>query len=161
MLMAFSFQSLDTYRGATVTSGLSQSENRPSISPVSGNEIKSTSGFGMRMHPIHKKKMMHSGIDLAAPEGTAVVATAYGIVEEITDENHDPGGYGRYIVIVHDKTYATMYAQLSEVVVKEKQTVKKGEIIGKVGESGLSTAPHLHYEVWKNGEKVDPAGYFQ
>lgn len=161
MLMAFSYQSTDTFRGATVTSGHSQSEHRPSISPVKGDEIKAKSGYGMRMHPLHKKEMMHSGIDLAAPLGTPVVAAADGIAKEITDKNHDPKGYGKFIVIVHDQTYTTMYAQLSEVLVKENQSVKKGEIIGKVGESGLSTAPHLHYEVWKNGEKVDPADYFQ
>ena len=154
MLMAFCYKNI-------VSPGQSQSENRPCISPVEKDKIKVTSGYGMRIHPIYKKEMMHEGIDLAAAEGTPVVATADGIIKEIVDENRDPKGYGKFIVIIHDQTYMTMYAQLSEVLVKEKQSVKKGEIIGRVGKSGLSTAPHLHYEVWKNNEKVNPADYFQ
>jgi len=154
MFMAFSYKNI-------VSSVQSQSENRPCILPVEKNKIKVTSGYGMRIHPIYKKEMMHEGIDLAAAEGTPVVATADGIIKEMADKNYDPKGYGKFIVIVHDQTYMTMYAQLSEVLVKKKQPVKKGEIIGRIGESGLSTAPHLHYEVWKNNEKVNPADYFQ
>ena len=161
MLMAFSYKNIISDNVITGSSALLQSENRPCISPVEKDEIRVTSGYGMRIHPIYKKEMMHEGIDLAAAEGTHVVATAEGIIKEIADENYDPKGYGKFIVIVHDQTYMTMYAQLSEVLVKEKQSVKKGEIIGRVGESGLSTAPHLHYEVWKNNEKVNPADYFQ
>ncbi len=161
MMMAFSYQDISGDKVIEVSSGLSQSENRPCMMPVEKDKVKVTSGYGMRMHPLYKKEMMHSGIDLAAPLGTPVMATADGMVKEIADEIHDPKGYGKFIVIVHDQTYATIYAQLSEVLIEEKQSVKKGEIIGRVGQSGLSTAPHLHYEVWKNNEKVNPADYFQ
>lgn len=161
VLMAFSYQNRITDKIITGTTGQVQSENRPSMFPVKGDEVKITSAYGMRMHPFYKKKMMHSGIDIAAAEATPVVATANGIVTEIADKVYDSKGYGKYIVIVHDKTYTTMYAQLHEILVKEKQAVRKGEIIGKVGKSGLSSGPHLHYEVWKNNEKVDPADFLQ
>ena len=101
--------------------------------------------------------MMHNGIDLAAEEGTPVKATADGVVEK-TEEW--PEGYGKYIVVVHDDVYTTLYAQLSEMKVKVGEKVKQGDVIGLVGSSGLSTAPHLHYEVRKNGNPVDPADYF-
>ena len=161
MCMAFSYQDISNDRAIKISSVLSESENRPCMMPVEKDKVKVTSGYGMRMHPLYKKEMMHTGIDLAAAEGTPVVATADGIVQEIADETYDPKGYGKFIVIVHDQTYTTMYAQLSEVLAKEKQSVKKGDMIGRVGQSGLSTAPHLHYEVWKNNEKVNPADYFQ
>ena len=101
--------------------------------------------------------MMHKGVDLAAAEGTPVRVTANGVVAKTEDW---PEGYGKYIVVVHSDVYATLYAQLSEMKVKAGDRVKRGDVIGLVGSSGLSTAPHLHYEVRKNGEAVDPADYF-
>ncbi len=136
-------------------------ENKPDMSPIDVKDVTMTSGYGIRKHPITGEEQFHQGIDLAAPLGTPVKATANGNVIRIEDEHFDPDKYGKYIVIQHDEVYSTMYTQLSEVLVKEGQAVKKGEMIGKVGESGRSTGPHLHYEVWKNGEKVDPVAYMQ
>jgi murein DD-endopeptidase MepM/ murein hydrolase activator NlpD len=161
MFMAFSSQQIIGDKEMMNSSGQLQSENKPGMMPVDKDKVKMTSGYGMRMHPVYKREMMHTGVDFAAPLGTPVMATADGIVMEIADEVYDPKRYGKFIIITHGQTYKTMYAQLSEVLVKEKQSVKKGEMIGKIGESGLSTAPHLHYEVWKNNEKVNPADYFQ
>lgn len=128
----------------------------PSIYPVQKDKIKLTSGYGMRMHPVKKLEMLHRGIDLAAPRGTEVYATADGVVLE-TD--YKPEGAGNLILIRHDESYETFYSQLDEILVEKGQKVKKGETIGKVGSSGVSTGPHLHYEVRVNGEAVDPEPY--
>ena len=103
---------------------------------------------------------MHNGIDIAAKEGTPVVATADGIV--VQEEYKEKGkGYGRMILIRHNETYTTMYTQLSAFNAKVEQKVKKGDVIGYVGQSGISTGPHLHYEVWKNNKPVNPEDYFK
>ena len=135
-------------------------KNIPDIMPVKQNStVKITSGYGMRKHPITGEMKMHNGIDISAKEGTPVVATADGIV--VQKEFQEEGkGYGRMILIRHNETYSTMYTQLSAFNVKVEQKVKKGDIIGYVGQSGLSTGPHLHYEVWKNGKPVNPEDYF-
>lgn len=127
----------------------------PSRSPLN-EKHKITSGFGMRMHPIFKKKKMHRGIDISAEKGTPVYATADGVVEKAITHNK----YGRMVVVRHDDTYESLYAQLSSFEVKTGDEIKKGDLIGRVGSSGLSTAPHLHYEVLKNGEPVNPEKYF-
>lgn len=128
----------------------------PSISPVDLEKVTFTSHFGMRMHPVKKVKKMHNGIDLAAPEGTDVFATADGTVIET---GFKPDGAGKYILISHGDEYETFYSQLSQILIKKDQKVKTGEIIGYVGSSGLSTGPHLHYEVRKSGKPVDPLDY--
>lgn len=127
----------------------------PSRSPL-GEQLKITSGFGMRFHPIFKEKKMHRGIDLKAKTGTPVYATADGVVEKAITHNK----YGKMIVLKHDNTYQTLYAQLSAFDIKTGTEVKKGDLIGRVGSSGLSTAPHLHYEVLKDGKAVNPEKYF-
>ena len=127
----------------------------PSRSPLD-EQLKITSGFGMRFHPIFKEKKMHRGIDLSAERGTPVYATADGRVEKAVTHNK----YGKMIVLKHDNTYQTLYAQLSAFDVKMGTEVKKGDLIGRVGSSGLSTAPHLHYEVLKDGKAVNPEKYF-
>lgn len=127
----------------------------PSIKPIEGN-VKVNSGFGKRIHPIYKKKIFHSGIDLIAPIGTPVLATAAGIVLE-AGEN---GKHGIRILLQHDDEFRTMYSHLSKVEVKVGDKIKIGEVIGLVGNTGVSTAPHLHYEVIKDGKKVDPEEYF-
>jgi len=134
-------------------------QDPPSINPLEGN-YEISSGFGLRHHPIQKKKKMHKGIDFKAPIGTPVVATADGVVETVkfTKEGY---GYGKHIIIKHDDHYKTLYAQLSEMDVKEGDEVKKGQVIGKVGSSGQSTAPHLHYEVIKDGTPQDPESYLR
>jgi murein DD-endopeptidase MepM/ murein hydrolase activator NlpD len=127
----------------------------PSRAPLAEN-YKVTSAFGMRLHPIYKQKKMHKGIDFKAAMGTPVYATGDGVVEKIQTHNK----YGKLIVIRHDDNYQSLYAQLSKFEVKTGQKIKKGDLIGKTGNSGLSTAPHLHYEVLKDGKAVDPEKYF-
>ena len=140
---------------AMLISVFTQAQDAPTISPLEGG-IKVTSGFGMRVHPIHKEKIMHTGIDLRASTGTPVKATATGMVEKVIDQNE---GYGKRIIIRHDAEYSTSYSQLSAFNVSEGDKVELGDVIGYVGSSGTSTAPHLHYEVIKNGEKVNPVAY--
>ena len=122
------------------------------VSPIAKGY--STSEFGMRVHPISKKKQLHRGIDIAAPMGTPVYAASSGVVR-FADVN---GGYGNMINIEHALGYITRYGQLSEIMVKEGQKVKRGDLIAKVGSSGMSTGPHLHFEIYPGEGKqpVDP-----
>jgi murein DD-endopeptidase MepM/ murein hydrolase activator NlpD len=137
-----------------------QEEVKPSIKPIKEEQILYfASGFGKRIHPITKKVKMHSGVDFAAKMGTPVIATADGRVIKKTFEQEGKG-YGRYIAIQHDNVYVTVYTQLSGFNAEVGDVVKQGDVIGYVGSSGLSTGPHLHYEVHKNGERVNPADYF-
>ncbi|PWJ40112.1 M23/M56 family metallopeptidase [Sediminitomix flava] len=134
-------------------------DNEPSIVPLKMEKVEVSSHFGMRFHPISKKKLMHKGIDFRAKIGTPVVATANGRV--ILKEFKGKGiGHGRQIIIGHDQTYKTSYSQLSGFNVEVGDYVSKGDVIGFVGSSGNSTGPHLHYEVIKAGEQVDPVDYF-
>lgn len=130
----------------------------PSIGPIKESDVlRLTSGFGMRMHPVLKVKKMHLGVDFSVAMGTEVVATANGrvIKTEVKQE-----GYGRMITITHGDKYQTRYAQLSSIEVKEGDVVKKGQRIGLSGNSGMSTAPHLHYEVIEVGVgHKDPASF--
>ncbi len=134
-------------------------QDPPTINPLKG-QYEISSAFGMRHHPIQKVDKMHKGIDFRAPKGTPVVATADGVV--VTVKFTKAGyGYGKHIIIKHDDHYQTLYAQLSELDVKEGDIIKKGQIIGKVGSSGQSTAPHLHYEVLKDGTPQNPEKYLR
>ena len=129
----------------------------PSIRPVVGG--KTTDRFGPRIHPIHKTADNHPGIDISIEKGTPIRATADGVVTFRGDKS----GYGNYIMINHNKAkygFETAYGHLSEFLVKEGQRVKRGDIIGKVGSTGTSTAAHLHYEVLYNGTRVDPISYY-
>ena len=129
----------------------------PSIMPVSNKDLKRTaSGWGMRMHPIYRIPRFHYGMDFTAPTGTDVFATGNGIVKEV-DRN---AGYGNIIVIDHGYGFETLYGHLSRTNVKIGQVIKRGDVIGFVGSTGASTAPHLHYEVMKNGQKVNPQNYY-
>lgn len=128
----------------------------PSIYPL-GEDYEVSSHFGMRLHPLHKVKKMHLGIDFRAPIGTPVYATSDGVIETVETPTK---GYGKHIIIRHDDSFKSLYAQLFEIKVKEGQTVKQGDLIGLVGSSGTSTGPHLHYEVIKDGKRVDPVNYF-
>lgn len=118
--------------------------------PVSGARL--SSGFGMRFHPILNYSRMHQGIDFAAPTGTPVVASAAGRVVRAGWG----GGFGNLIVIDHGRGMQTRYAHLHRMNVRAGQQVSQGQVIGQVGSTGMSTGPHLHYEVWKNGRPVDP-----
>ena len=130
----------------------------PAIQPMSNPDLtRLVSGFGYRIHPIYKVKMFHTGVDFNAPRGTPVYAAGDGTIIT-TDRN--PGGYGNEIEINHGFGYVTKYAHLESFKVKLGQKVKRGELIGYSGSSGQATAPHLHYEVIHNGEKVNPVHYF-
>jgi murein DD-endopeptidase MepM/ murein hydrolase activator NlpD len=130
----------------------------PAIQPVSNKQlIALASGFGMRIHPVYKVKKMHAGIDFAASIGTPIYATADGKVA-VTDVKFS--GYGKVVEIDHGFGYRTRYAHMHEFAVRVGQHVKRGDLIGYVGNTGLSTAPHLHYEVLINGIQVDPVHYF-
>lgn len=126
----------------------------PSSLPLAANH-KLTAPYGEMIHPIEKRKRLHRGIDWGAPLGTPVQAAGAGVVLEAGDK----GKYGNCVIIVHDEIYQTLYAHLQSIDVVAGQEVTAGQLIGKVGNTGVSTAPHLHYEVRKNGEPVDPANY--
>jgi len=130
----------------------------PAIQPVSNKElIALASGFGMRTHPVYKVRKMHTGIDFAATIGTPIYATADGRIENVEVKF---SGYGKMVEIDHGFGYKTRYAHMHEFAVRQGQSVKRGDLIGYVGNTGLSTAPHLHYEVFINGQQVDPVHYF-
>lgn len=130
----------------------------PAIQPIANKQlIALASGFGLRIHPIYKVKKMHTGIDFAATIGTPVYATADGTVAKVSVRF---SGYGKMVEIDHGFGYRTRYAHMHEFTVKEGQQVRRGDLIGYVGSTGLSTAPHLHYEVFINGQQVDPVHYF-
>ncbi|MFK8039012.1 MAG: M23 family metallopeptidase [Crocinitomicaceae bacterium] len=130
----------------------------PAIQPLTNKDLKRiASGFGIRIDPHYHTQRMHAGLDFTASTGTNVMATGNGVVELIQKKMW---GYGNSIVINHGYGYKTRYAHLNEFNVKQGQKVVRGQIIGFVGSTGKSTAPHLHYEVEKNGEKVDPVHFF-
>ena len=132
----------------------------PAIMPVSLKKGNIVSGFGMRFHPILKYRREHTGIDISAPSGTEIYATGDGVV--VSSGRNDAGysGYGIYCVIDHGYGYKTLYGHMSTVSVVPGQKIKRGAVIGKVGSTGLSQSPHLHYEVILNDKKVDPVYYF-
>ncbi len=130
----------------------------PAIQPISNKQLVAlASGFGMRTHPIYKVKKMHTGIDFAAAIGTPIYATADGTVASVEVKF---SGYGKLVEIDHGFGYHTRYAHMHEFNVRSGQHIKRGDLIGYVGNTGLSTAPHLHYEVLINGGQVDPVHYF-
>ena len=125
----------------------------PSIYPVNPKKVSITSPFGARYHPIKKAIVFHEGVDLAGPAGQNVYATGDGVVES-TQVNFS--GYGNVIVIDHGFGYKTRYAHLKEIKVIEGQVVIRGDLIGTLGSTGLSTGPHLHYEVIYRGVQINP-----
>ncbi|MBL56502.1 MAG: peptidase M23 [Flavobacteriales bacterium] len=130
----------------------------PAIQPIHNhNLIRTASGFGMRLHPVYNVMKMHSGIDFTAKIGTDINATGDGVVTSVKVSRT---GYGKHVIIDHGFGYKTLYAHLSAFKVSKGQKVKRGDIIGKVGNTGTSTGPHLHYEVIRNNKKIDPAHFF-
>jgi murein DD-endopeptidase MepM/ murein hydrolase activator NlpD len=130
----------------------------PAIQPVSNKDLKRlASGFGWRVHPVYKTEMFHSGIDFTAPTGTEIYATGNGVVERVEINGH---GYGNNVIINHGFGYETLYGHMSRIKVHQGQKISRGELIGYVGSTGTSSGPHLHYEVIKNGEKVNPVNFF-
>lgn len=129
----------------------------PAIVPIKKGTQRLVSGYGMRIHPIYKTLRMHTGVDFTAPSGTPIYAPGDGVVKRVERNRH---GYGLMIEIDHGYGYETLYAHLNDFNVRRGQKVKRGEIIGYVGNTGVSTAPHLHYEVHHHGKKVNPVNYF-
>jgi len=130
----------------------------PAIQPVANKDLKRmASGYGYRIHPIYKTRKMHYGMDFSAKTGTEIYATGDGIVSKIKRSKR---GYGNYVKINHGFGYETLYAHMSKYIVKRGQKVKRGEVIGYVGNSGISTAPHLHYEVRKDNKKINPMNFY-
>ena len=130
----------------------------PAIMPISNKSLKSTaSGWGYRIHPIYKIKQFHYGMDFTASIGTKVYATGDGVVKDIQSIG---GGYGKWILIDHGFGYETLYGHLNGFNVKIGDKVKRGSVIGFVGNTGTSSGPHVHYEVHKNGEPVNPQYYY-
>lgn len=132
----------------------------PAIMPVKKNSARLVSGFGSRFHPILHYRRMHTGVDLAAKKGTPIYATGDGVVEVSGTGNSNYSGYGVVCVINHGFGFKTLYGHMSEVKVTPGKKVKRGELIGRVGSTGLSQAPHLHYEVIQNGKRVNPVYFF-
>jgi murein DD-endopeptidase MepM/ murein hydrolase activator NlpD len=134
----------------------------PAIQPIDNKDLRRTaSGWGYRIHPIYKIRKFHYGIDFTARIGTPIYSTGQGKIEYlIPHHSKSSKGYGNLIIIDHGYGYKTLYAHLSKFNVKKGQKVKRGDVIGYVGSTGLSTGPHLHYEVIKNGRKVNPIHYF-
>lgn len=130
----------------------------PSIQPVKNEGLtRIASGYGKRIHPIYKTTKFHDGIDFTASRGTSVFATGDG---KVVKTEYSRRGYGNQITIDHGYGYKTMYAHLKDFSVKEGEEVKRGQKIGSIGNSGLSTGPHLHYEVRKSGKKINPINFF-
>jgi murein DD-endopeptidase MepM/ murein hydrolase activator NlpD len=130
----------------------------PAIQPVSNQDLsRVASGFGLRIDPVYKTVKMHAGLDFAAPQGTPIYATADGVVKKA---GYNEGGYGNHVVINHGYGYETVYGHMVRIKARNGQKVKRGEIIGYVGSTGKSTGPHCHYEVHKNGQKLDPVYFF-
>lgn len=132
----------------------------PSIQPVAIRDARRIGGyFGMRLHPILKIRRHHDGIDFSAPTGTDVYATGNGVVVRVVNSRRRTD-YGTYIEIDHGYGYRTLYAHLDKTLVKQGQQVKRGDVVGLVGNTGMSTAPHLHYEIKRNNRPIDPINYF-
>ena len=130
----------------------------PAIQPVSNKDLtRVASGFGYRIDPIYKTIKMHAGLDFTAPLGTPIYATADGVVKIA---GMSTGGYGNHVIINHGYGYETLYGHMSKIKVKAGERVKRGEVIGYVGSTGKSTGPHCHYEVHKNGQRIDPVYFF-
>ncbi len=129
----------------------------PSIRPLLDGRIRDK--FGMRLHPILEKVIHHNGVDISAERGTEVFSTAAGRVEMVVTEYKLGRGLGKYVVIDHGYGFKTKYGHLSKVLVRPGQHVSRWDPLGTVGDTGLATGPHLHYEVVLNGKQQDPMKY--
>jgi murein DD-endopeptidase MepM/ murein hydrolase activator NlpD len=130
----------------------------PAIQPVSNKNLnRIASGFGYRIDPVYKERREHKGLDFTAPQGTPIYATADGVVR---DAGFNTGGHGNRVVIHHGYGYETLYGHMFKIKARVGEQVKRGEVIGYIGNTGKSTGPHCHYEVHKNGIPVDPIYYF-
>ena len=132
----------------------------PAIQPISNEDLtRMASGFGRRIDPIYKTKKFHYGMDFAAPIGTPIYATGNGLIKKIK-KSRSKKDYGNYILIDHGYDYESFYAHLDKILVSKGKKVKRGDLIGYVGNTGKSTAPHLHYEVRYKKEKINPVNFY-
>jgi murein DD-endopeptidase MepM/ murein hydrolase activator NlpD len=130
----------------------------PAIQPINNKDLnRVASGYGYRIDPVYKTTKFHAGLDFSAPQGTPIYATADGTV---TTSGNSGNGYGNHVIINHGYGYETLYGHMVRVKTRNGQAVKRGEVIGWVGSTGKSTGPHCHYEVHKNGEKINPIYFF-
>jgi murein DD-endopeptidase MepM/ murein hydrolase activator NlpD len=130
----------------------------PAIQPVSNKNLsRMASGYGYRIHPIYKTRKLHTGMDFSAKTGTPIYATGDGKVSKLKRSRR---GYGNHVIIDHGYGYKTLYAHMQKYIVRKGQKVTRGEIIGYVGNTGTSVAPHLHYEVIKDNKKINPANFY-
>ncbi len=130
----------------------------PAIQPINNEDLKRmASGYGWRSDPFTKARKMHYGMDFTAPKGTPIYATGDG---KITRADNNSSGYGKHIRIDHGYGYLSLYAHLSQYNVKKGKKVKRGDLIGFVGSTGRSEAPHLHYEVWKDKNRINPLNFY-
>ena len=130
----------------------------PAIQPVNNKDLtRIGSGFGYRIDPVYKVTKFHAGLDFTSPQGTPIYATADGVVKEA---GYNEGGYGNHVIINHGYGYETLYGHMYRIKAKVGNHVKRGEVIGYVGNTGKSTGPHCHYEVHRIGQHVDPVYYF-
>jgi murein DD-endopeptidase MepM/ murein hydrolase activator NlpD len=130
----------------------------PAIQPVSNKDLnRLSSGFSYRIDPIYKTVKFHAGLDFSAPQGTPIYATANGVVRVAGNQGN---GYGNHVIINHGYQYSTLYGHMYRIKVRVGQAIKRGEVIGYVGNTGKSTGPHVHYEVMKGGRHLDPIYFF-
>jgi len=130
----------------------------PAIQPVSNKNLsRMASGYGWRIHPIYKTRKLHAGMDFSAKSGTPIYATGDGKISKLRKSRR---GYGNHVIIDHGYGYKTLYAHMQKYIVHKGQKVKRGEVIGYVGNTGTSVGPHLHYEVIKDGKKINPVNFY-
>lgn len=130
----------------------------PAIQPINNEDLtRMASGYGWRSDPFTKARKMHYGMDFTAPKGTPIYASGDG---KVTRADNNSSGYGKHIRIEHGYGYLSLYAHLSSYNVKKGQKVKRGDLIGFVGSTGRSEAPHLHYEVWKEKDRINPINFY-
>jgi len=133
-------------------------ESIPAIMPISNKDLTRTaSGFGPRVHPIYKIIKFHAGMDFTAPTGSEIYVTGNGTIEAV---NSSARGLGKHIIVDHGFGYKSIYAHLDDFNVRRGQKVERGDVIGFVGNTGTSVAPHLHYEIKLNGKNIDPVNYY-
>ncbi|VAW13364.1 Peptidase, family M23 [hydrothermal vent metagenome] len=130
----------------------------PAIQPINNSDLtRMASGFGWRSDPFTKARKMHRGMDFSAAKGTPIYASGDG---KVTRADNNSSGYGKHIRIDHGYGYMSLYAHMSKYNVKRGQKVKRGDLIGFVGNTGRSEGPHLHYEVWKDNERINPINFY-
>jgi murein DD-endopeptidase MepM/ murein hydrolase activator NlpD len=130
----------------------------PSIQPIKNQDLtRMASGYGYRTDPFTKKRRFHYGMDFSARKGTPIYATGNGVVKRADNRS---SGYGKHIRIDHDFGYVSLYAHLSKYNVRRGQRVKRGDIIGYVGNTGRSVGPHLHYEIFKDKKRINPLNFY-